>query len=85
MDEKEMEDKLFEGINAQIAAYGYAVVICCPEQDVDVPSVDNPFHLIYPQGSRSALKVKIARAGFHTSDARHERRGYCLGLRVTMY
>ena len=85
MDEKEMEDKLFEGINAQIAAYGYAVVICCPEQDVDVPSVDNPFHLIYPHGSRSALKVQIARAGFHVSDARHERRGYCLGLRVTMY
>lgn len=85
MDEKEMEDKLFEGINAQIAAYGYAVVICCPEQDVDVPAVDNPFHLIYPHGSRSALKVKIARAGFHVSDARHERRGYCLGLRVTMY
>lgn len=31
------KDKLFEGINAQIAAYGYAVVICCPEQDVDAP------------------------------------------------
>ena len=25
MNEKEMEDKLFEGINAQIAAYGYAI------------------------------------------------------------
>ena len=25
MNEKEMEDKLFEGINAQIAAYGYAM------------------------------------------------------------
>lgn len=80
-----MEDKFFEGINAQIAAYGYAVVICCPEQDVDVPSVDNPFHLVYPCNARSSLIVKIERAGFHASDARHARRGYCLGLRVTMY
>lgn len=85
MDEKEMEDKFFEGINAQIVAYGYAVVICCPEQDVDAPSVDNPFHLVYPCNARSSLKVKIERAGFHTSDARHERRSYILGLRVTMY
>ena len=78
------KDKLFEGINAQIAAYGYAVVICCPEQDVDAPSVDNPFHLIYPQSSHSALKVRITNAGFHVSDARHERRGYYFGLRVKM-
>lgn len=79
------EDKLFEGINAQIVAYGYAAVVCCPEQDVDVPSVDNPFHLVYPCNARSSLKVKIEKAGFHTSDARHARREYCFGLRVTMY
>ena len=46
MNEKEMEDKLFEGINVQIAAYGYAIVACCPEQDVDTPSVENPFRLV---------------------------------------
>ena len=85
MNDKKTEDKLFEGINAQIAAYGYAVVVCCPEQDVDAPSVDNPFHLAYPYNARSALKVTIERAGFHTGDARHERRGYCFGLRVKMY
>lgn len=85
MNEKETEDKLFEGINAQIAAYGYAVVICCPEQDVDSPSVGNPFHLVYPYSMHSALKVKIENAGFHACDARHERRQYYVGLRVKMY
>ena len=85
MNEKEMEDKLFEGINVQIAAYGYAIVACCPEQDVDTPSVENPFRLVYPGNARSSLKVKIERAGFHVGDARHERRGYILGRRVKMY
>lgn len=85
MNEKETEDKLFEGINAQIATYGYAIVICCPEQDADALSVENPFHLVYPCNARSALKVRIESAGFHVSDARHERRGYILGLRVKMY
>lgn len=85
MNEKEIEDKLFEGINAQIAAYGYAVVICCPEQDVNAPSVENPFHLIYPRSCFFALKVKIERAGFRVCDARHERCGYYFGLRVKMY
>lgn len=85
MNEKETEDKLFEGINTQITAYGYAVVICCQEQDTDIPSVGNPFRLAYPYNTRSILKTKIERAGFRVSDARHERRGYYLGLRVTMY
>lgn len=85
MNDKETEDKLFEGINAQIAAYGYAVVVCCPEQDVNTPSVGNPFHLIFPQSALTALKIRIQKAGFCVSDARHERRDYCLGLRIRMY
>ena len=37
MNEKEMEDKLFEGINAQIAAYGYAIVACAQNRTWTFP------------------------------------------------
>lgn len=82
---KKIEDMLFDGINAQITAYGYATVICCDEQKTDEPSVENPYHLVYPASSKSQLKIMIERAGFKVIDAYHERRGYNIGYRVKMY
>lgn len=79
------EQQLFDGINAQISAYGYATVICCKDSDCEQPLIDNPYHLVYPACCKTSLKIAIENAGFHVSETRHARRGYELGLRVTMY
>ncbi len=78
-------EQLFKGINAQISSYGFAIVICSEEHECEHPSVENPYHLVYPSDCKSALKVIIEHSGFCVRDARHERRGYYLGLRVCMY
>lgn len=85
MNEKEIEDKLFEGINAQMLMATPSLSAVLNRTWTPPPSVENPLHLNYPRSCFFALKVKIERVAFRVCDARHERRGYYFGLRVKMY